>query len=59
VEAMGFPGLMPTELLLVGFLDQVKLLTVLEFVLTNTKLKRLGIHNMAPLVPENLPFFSD
>jgi len=56
---MGFPGLMPTELLLVGFLDQVKLLTVLEFVLTNTKLKRLGIHNMAPLVPENLPFFSD
>lgn len=38
-EAVGFPGLMPTELVVVGFLDQVKLLIVLEFILINTKLK--------------------
>lgn len=38
-EAVDFPGLMPTELLVMGFLDQVKLLIVLEFALINMKLK--------------------
>lgn len=32
-EAMGFPGLMPAEILAVGFPGQVKLLLVLELVL--------------------------
>lgn len=32
-EAMGFPGLMPTEILAGGFPGQVKLLIVLELVL--------------------------
>lgn len=32
-EAMGFPGLMSTEILAVGFPGQAKLLIVLELVL--------------------------
>lgn len=49
VEAVGFPGLMPTELLVVGFLDQVKLLIVLEFVLMNAKLKMSGNSKYVPI----------
>ena len=49
VEAMGFPGLMPTEVLLVGFLDQVKLLIVLELVLMNTKSKMSGNSKYGPI----------
>lgn len=49
VEAMGFPGLMPTELLVVGLPDEVKLLIVLELVLTNTKLKMSGNSKYGPI----------
>lgn len=34
-ETMGFPGLMPTEMVAGGFPGQVKLLIVLELVLKN------------------------
>lgn len=54
VEAMVFPGLMPAWLL-VSFLDQVKLLTVLKSVLMNTKLKITGTSKYGPISAWKLP----